>query len=140
MPPKRTESSRKFIEQEGRILLAIKAIKNEEITSIQEVAHRFNVPRTTLRRRLRGTTNRTESRANGHKLTKTEEELLLKHIFSMDNRGGAPRHSTVREMANLLLARRGTTLIETVSEKWVYNFTKYTPELRACFSRRYDYQ
>jgi hypothetical protein len=73
-------------------------------------------------------------------LTKIEEELLLKHIFSMDDRGGAPRHSTVGEMANLLLARRGTTPVETVSEKWVYNFTKRTPELRARFSRRYDYQ
>jgi hypothetical protein len=50
-------------------------------------------------------------------LTKIEEELLLKHIFSMDDCGGAPRHLIVREMANLLLARRGTILVETVSEK-----------------------
>jgi hypothetical protein len=75
------------------------------------------MPRTTLRRRLRSTINRTESRANGYKLTKTKEELLLKHIFLIDNCSGAPRHSTVREIANLLLARRGTTLIKTISKK-----------------------
>jgi hypothetical protein len=58
----------------------------------------------------------------------------------MDSRGAAPRPSMVREIANLLLARRGTIPIETVGEKWVYNFTKRTPELRTRFSRRYDYK
>jgi hypothetical protein len=75
------------------------------------------VPEPTLRRRLRGTINRTESRANSHKLTKIKEELLLKRIFSIDNRSGAPRPLIVREIANLLLIRRGTILVKTVSEK-----------------------
>ena len=43
-------------------------------------------------------------------------------------------------MANLLLSKRGTTPVKTVGDKWVYNFTKRTPELQARFSRRYDYQ
>jgi hypothetical protein len=58
----------------------------------------------------------------------------------MDDRGTAPRHSMVREMANLLLARRGTTPVKTVGDKWVHNFIKRTPELQARFSRPYDYQ
>jgi hypothetical protein len=140
MPPKRTESSRKSAHQEGRILLAIQAIKNDQTIPIYEVARRFDVARTTLQRRLAGHTFRAETRANCHKLTQIEEDTLIKRIISMDDRGGAPRPSTVREMANLLLARRGTTPIETVGEKWVYNFTKRTPELRARFSRRYDYK
>jgi hypothetical protein len=140
MPPKRTESSRNSAHQEGRLLLAIQAIKNKEISSLRDAVRRFNVPEPTLRRRLRGTISRAESRANSYKLTQIEEELLLKRIISMDDRGGAPRPLMVREMANLLLARRGTTPIETVSDKWVYNFTKRTPELQARFSRRYDYQ
>jgi DNA invertase Pin-like site-specific DNA recombinase len=73
MPPIRTQSSQKREEQEGRILLAIQAIKNQEIASIQEVATRFNVPRTTLRRRLARYTSRAETRANSHKLTEIEE-------------------------------------------------------------------
>ena len=95
MPPIRSRSSRNSIEQEGRILLAIQAIKKQEITSIQEAANQFNVPRTTLRRRLTGCTNRHESRANNHKLTQIEEESLLKWILSMDSRGAAPRPATV---------------------------------------------
>lgn len=45
MPLIRSQSSRKSVEQEGSILVAIQAIQNEEISSIREVAHRFNVPR-----------------------------------------------------------------------------------------------
>jgi hypothetical protein len=44
MPPLRTQSSRNLVEQEGRILLAIQAIKKQEITSIREAS------RTTLAR------------------------------------------------------------------------------------------
>jgi len=49
MPPKRTQSSQKYIEQEGRVLLAIETIKKQEITVIAEAARRFNIPRTILR-------------------------------------------------------------------------------------------
>ena len=42
------ESSKNLVEQEGRILLAIKAFKNQEISSIREVARRFNILRLTL--------------------------------------------------------------------------------------------
>jgi predicted HTH domain antitoxin len=38
MPPIRTQLSQKRTEQEGRILLAIQAIQNQEIISIHEVA------------------------------------------------------------------------------------------------------
>ncbi|ODM16767.1 hypothetical protein SI65_07732 [Aspergillus cristatus] len=129
MPPIRSQSSRNSIEQEGRILLAVQAIKKQEITSIHEAARRFNVPKSTLSTRLRGTTNRSELRANNHKLTETEEELLQKWILSLDDRGAAPRPTTVQETANILLAARGTTPAQTVGEKWVYNFVKRHPEL-----------
>jgi hypothetical protein len=109
MPPIRTQSSRNSIEQEVRVLLAIQIIQKKEIFSIQEAARLFNIPRTTLRRRLAGATNRVETRANGYKLTKIEEESLRKWVLSMDSRGVAPRPATVREMANLLLASRGST-------------------------------
>ena len=54
MPPIRTQNAQNRVEQEGRILLAIKAIKNQEISSIREAARRFDVPRATLQDRLRG--------------------------------------------------------------------------------------
>ncbi|CRL30130.1 Helix-turn-helix, Psq [Penicillium camemberti] len=93
MPPIRSQSSSNLAEQEGRILLAIQAFKNQEISSIREVARRFNIPRSTLQDRLRGHQQRAISRANSHKLTETEEESLQKWILSMDLRGAAPRPS-----------------------------------------------
>jgi hypothetical protein len=140
MPPIRSEKSRKAIEQEGRLLLAIEAIQNQEIPSTREAARQFNIPPTTLHRRLHGQLFRPESRANNHKLTQNEEESLLKWVLSMDTRGAAPRPEAVREMANLLLAKRGVGPIQQVGEKWVYNFVKRHDELATRLSRRYDYQ
>jgi hypothetical protein len=139
MPPIRTQSSRNRTEQEGRILLAIQAIKNQEIRSISQAATQFNVPRTTLRRRVTGCTNRAETRANSHKMTEIEEESLQKWILSMDSRGVAPQPSTVREMADLLLAARGSTPPPSVGQNWVTKFVKRHSDLSTRFSRRYDY-
>ena len=71
-------------------MLAIKAIKNKEIASIRQAADQYGIPRNTLTRRLRGTTNRAESRANGHKLTEIKENILKQRILSLDLRGVAP--------------------------------------------------
>ena len=54
MPPIRSQRSKDLTEQEGRLLLAIQAFKNQEISSIREAARRFNIPRLTLQDRLRG--------------------------------------------------------------------------------------
>lgn len=140
MPPIRTQSSQNRTEQEGRILLAIQAIKKQEIISIREAACLFTIPEATLRRRLRGITSRAKTRANSHKLTEIEEESLQKWILSMDSRRAAPRPSTVREMADLLLAARGSTPPPSVGKDWVTKFVKRYPLLFSRFSRRYDYQ
>ena len=75
MPPIRSRSSRNLIEQEGRILLAIQAIKKQEITAIREAARCFNVPESTLRTRLRRAKFRANSYANSYKLTAIEEKI-----------------------------------------------------------------
>jgi hypothetical protein len=40
----------------------------------------------------------------------------------MDTRGAAPRPSTVRDMANILLAARGESLPATVGKNWLSSF------------------
>ncbi|OJJ65627.1 hypothetical protein ASPBRDRAFT_139700, partial [Aspergillus brasiliensis CBS 101740] len=54
IPPKSDISSKTAVEQEGRILLAIESIQKDQVASIREAAHVFNIPRTTLRARLAG--------------------------------------------------------------------------------------
>jgi hypothetical protein len=73
MPPKRSEKTQKSIEQEGRVQLAIQAMKNGRFTPIAAAARSFDVPRTTLSDRMKGVTNQHEKWANGHKFTKVEE-------------------------------------------------------------------
>ena len=58
----------------------------------------------------------------------------------MDSRGSTPRPSIVREMANVLLEKRGITPVSSVGEKWVYNFVKRRPLLSSRFSKRYNYE
>ena len=73
-------------------------------------------------------------------MTETEEESLEKWILSMDLRGAAPRPSMVREMADLLLEKRGTTPVLSVGQNWVTKFVKRYPLLSSRFSKRYNYE
>ena len=116
MPPIRSRSSTNIVEQEGRILLAIQAFKNQEISSIREVARCFEVPRSTLQRRLASNTFRPKTRANSLKLTEIKKDSLEKWILSIDLRRGAPRPSIVREIVDILLKKRRTTLALSVGQ------------------------
>lgn len=140
MPPNRSKYGSKSIEQEGRILLAVGAVQSKKILSVNAAAKAFNVPESTLRRRLSGVAFRSEIRPNNHKLTENEEISLKNWIILLDSRGASPRISMVREMADLLLTKRGERIPQKVGENWVTNFIKRQPELRTCFLRRYDYQ
>jgi hypothetical protein len=44
MPPKARTNSKNSVEQEGRVLLAVSALKKKEILNIHEAAHVYNVP------------------------------------------------------------------------------------------------
>ena len=103
MPPIRNKNKKNLAEQEGRILLAISDLQNQRILRVAQAASVYNIPRTTLQRRLRGIQQRSEIRANNHKLTQFEEESLVKWVLDLDRRGLPPRHSLVRDIANHLL-------------------------------------
>jgi DeoR/GlpR family transcriptional regulator of sugar metabolism len=77
MPSKARQIQKNSKEKEGRAQMAVSALKKAEISSIREAARVYNVSEKTLRRRLRGITARSETRANSHKLTQNEEESLV---------------------------------------------------------------
>ncbi|KJZ70112.1 hypothetical protein HIM_10482 [Hirsutella minnesotensis 3608] len=74
---------------------------------------------------------------NNLKLTATEETALVQWILSMDERGMPPTVAYTRRMANLLLSERGK---DPVGENWVRKFVGRHGEIKAKYSRRYDYQ
>jgi len=81
MPPKSSDSA---VNQEDRLLLAIKAYQNGQFRSKAAAATAFDVPPWTLQYRLRGRTARSDTMPNSQKLTKSEEYSLKKWILDMD--------------------------------------------------------
>ena len=140
MPPKRSESWQKLANQEGKILLAFQGVQKGQIKSLRAAAKLYDIPFSTLQPRATGVLSRVDTHHNRQKLTQLEEYSLTEWILSMDSRGAAPRLSTVREMANILLAARGETPPTTVGKNWPSTFIQRRDEIRTRFSRRYDYQ
>ena len=127
--------------QEGRLLLAIKAIELGQITSIRKAASLYNVPRSTLQTRFNGRRQLAIANRTKRKLTETEEYTLLQWILTMDKRGAPLRPLIVQDMANLLLAKRDASKPPpTVGINWVNKFVRRHDALKTRFSRKYDHQ
>ena len=123
--------------QETRIQLAIQAIQQGQVRSGCSAAKIYNIPKRTLQRRMANIPSRNEARVNSMNLTKEEEDVLVKYIIDLDDRGFAPRTQGVEDMANEILAARGAS---PVGKQWAYRFTKRRAELQTRFSRAYDFQ
>ena len=93
--------------QEGRILLAIQALKEHQFKSVRAAALSFDVLRRTLSNRMNGITSQCNSTSNLQKLTPYEESALVRYILDLDSRGFPPQLQGVQEMADLLLSERG---------------------------------
>ncbi|EDN94242.1 hypothetical protein SS1G_10115 [Sclerotinia sclerotiorum 1980 UF-70] len=74
--------------------------------NVHIAAKLYNITNTTLLRRMNGLAPRTEIRANSHKITDLEEEVLIQYIIDMDERGFAPKLSGVEDIANYILESR----------------------------------
>jgi len=131
------QNNNQLIRNKSGIQLAIQAFKLGHFESVLAAANAYNVPKSTLSRRLRGTRPRADCAPTNRKLTDLEESVLVEHILDLDTRGFAPNRAVVRDMANELLSIRDG---DPVGACWVDNFVKRTPELRKRRDRKYDYQ
>jgi helix-turn-helix, Psq domain len=75
---------------EVRIILVIEAIRSSRKISIRVAAKLYNIPHSTLAHRIAGRTPYNEIKANCHKLTEIEEEVIVQYILDLDSRGFAP--------------------------------------------------
>lgn len=100
-------------------------------------AKTYDIPRTTLRRRLDGITARRDCNIRSRKLTPIEESVIIQYILDRDSRGFPPRLRDVEDMANKLLTDRG---VGKVGKNWCSKFVKRSPELKTRLNRKYDYQ
>ena len=140
MPPNRSGASPNQANREGRILLALNDLKQGRIYSLRAAAKLYDLPYSTLQDRATGVSSRVETGRYRRKVTELEEDSLVQWVLSLDSRGAAPRPSTIREMADILLATCGESPSPIVGVNWVSTFVKRRDELQSRYSRRYDYQ
>ena len=139
MPSQRSDRKKKLLEQEGRLLLAIKAIKDGRYPSAAAAARSFDLPVSTLKARLNGREAASEKRHNRFLFSEVAEQSIEKWLLDMDTRGAALTLPMLRDMANLLL-RAQKTIPSTVGRDWASHFVKRHPNLSTRLSRKYDYQ
>ena len=92
---------------EGSILLAISAFQLGQCASILGATKAYNVPKTTLIRRIHRGTAREDYTLTNKKLSCTEEEVLVTAILKLDAQGLSPTISLIREIANTICIARG---------------------------------
>ena len=132
-----TQRNAQLTYTEGTLQLAIQATIEDRDESERRVITAFSVPRSTLRDRRQGALPRRDREPNSKKLSKLEEEALVRRILELDTQGIPATKAMVRDMANDLLAERGEG---PVGKHWVDNFKTRTPEITLRKSRPYDRQ
>ena len=88
--------------------LAISALNSRQIQSSRRATATYNIPKSMLRDRHAKKLTQRDCKPKSKKLTKLEEEVVVKHILDLNSRGFAPTLGTIRDMANKLLAKRAT--------------------------------
>ena len=83
------------MQREGRIALALDALKQGHFTSFRGAAQSYDVEWKTLSRRFCGQLPQCDTRPSNRKLTEIEESTLVEWILSMDKRGLSPRSNAV---------------------------------------------
>ena len=116
---------------EADIQLTLASLNRNQIQTVRAAAQTFNVPRTTLRERRAGKPARRDCQPNSKKLTQLEEEVIVRYILDLDQRGFAPTYTAVRDMADKLLAAHGGG---QVGVHWPRNFVKRTDSLTTRFN------
>ncbi len=132
-----TPNRAKLIQEEGRIILALEALRSQSIHGIQNAARCFNVKYSTLRSRHAGIQSQRDCQPNSQKLTRLEEQTMVRYILDLDLRGFSPILAEVADMANKLLKAREQP---PVGINWPSRFVARQAELKMSFSRVRDYQ
>jgi transposase len=135
-PPNNTQPAH----NEGRIAIAMQAIKQGHFSSVRAAAQAYDISKSTLGRRVKGINARRDSVPINQKLTTTEESSLIEWILSRDQRGLPVGSDYIRQMANLLLQKRSQNNTLTVGKQWVYNFVRRHDSLYSKYTRKYNYQ
>lgn len=122
---------------------AVTAYRNSEYTSIRKCAYAFNVPLTTLSKRLSTRTSRSKSHESQKILSTAEEQTLLKAITRLSKSGYPITLLLTRDLAEEIRLSRfrlssTPTSYPPLGKRWLDRFRKRYPELKTVYSRALD--
>ena len=89
--------------KEGRVILALDALKRDKKLSLRAAAKLYNILAATLSNRRASRPIRRDTMPNSKKLTKSKEEAIVQYIIKLDSRSFPPRLYSVEDIANQLL-------------------------------------
>ena len=116
---------------------AIAAYDEGQFRSIRATARHFEVNHATLARRIKGCSKRMIIYQQQQKLSLTEEATLEKTLLEYDARGLSCSIAYCQDLANQLLQKREAP---PVGKCWASRFIQRHPQLKARYTRSYDYQ
>jgi hypothetical protein len=89
--------------REHAIASAISDYSANHNLSIRAAAKAYDIPESTLRSRLNGSTNIATSHQPQQRLTPEQEEFMVEWILKEDGRACPPSHARTREIATVIL-------------------------------------
>ncbi|RZL52716.1 MAG: hypothetical protein EOP65_14565 [Sphingomonas sp.] len=128
---------------EDTLITALTAYRNGEYPSIRKCAYAFNIPNTTLSKRLSTQTSRNKSHESQQILSTTEEKALIKAITRLSKSGCPITLPLTRDLAEEIRLSRfrlssTPTSYSPISKRWIDRFRKRYPELKTIYSRALD--
>ena len=91
------------VTQEARVILTIEAIRTSKKLNIQKAIKIYDIPYIILTHRINRMSTQEETRVKSYKLTKSQEEIIMKYVFDLDLQEFPPQIADVKDITNLLL-------------------------------------
>jgi len=120
-------------EREITITEVIDAIHNGQVGSVKAAAAAFGIPRSILRDRLNGATDRSTAKQTIQRLTAEQERGLMDWIKELEAEGNPPSHTVIREMVSKIETTSNPISNPTpIGNHWVDRFIHRYPETSSC--------
>ena len=115
---------------------AIRDLESGVFTSQRAAARAWDVPRSSLRRRLQGSVPHAIAHQQQQRLTPEQEAFIVDWILEEDTRCLPPSHARVREMATRILRLGGDH--EPLGQRWILSFLARQPRVASIVGRSID--
>lgn len=135
MAPKKKSYGRSKDYEQSQIYDAAYAVTDEGLTPYT-AAKMYGVPKTTLLKQMEDTRPSNEQIQPAQRLSRDQEEDIVKWILRQEKLGYAPTGSFVRSLVTSLLVENGDT--KPLGKNWVDNFKKRHPEIISKMGRKQE--